>query len=93
MVIYWLFPDLNPFLPSLLFCPMLAILIGVWFAFCTGNIYLPLSLALLLPLTFIATDWATVQANIDAWIVYGFIYAVITFVVYRMVFLRLGKTS
>ncbi|AJE50311.1 hypothetical protein ACFQ5D_23345 [Paenibacillus farraposensis] len=92
-MIYWLFPKLNPLLPTFLLCPILAILIGVCFAYFKGNIYLGLILALLLPLIFIATNLETIAVNIDAWILYGFIYAIITFVAYKMAFSQLGKSS
>lgn len=92
-MIYWLFPRLNPLLPTLLLCPILAILIGVCFASFKGKIYLGLILAFLLPLIFIATNLETIAVNIDAWILYGFIYAIITFVAYKMAFSQLVKSS
>ncbi|WP_334077609.1 hypothetical protein [Paenibacillus sanfengchensis] len=83
-MIYWLFPGLNPLLPSLLFCPILAILIGACSARFHGKVYWGLVIALLLPLIFIAADLKTLKVNIDAWMIYGIVYAMITFGVYRL---------
>lgn len=86
--IYWLFPGLNPLLPSFLICPILAILIGACSARFRGIIYLGLIIVLLLPLIFIATDFQTLKVNVDAWVIYGMVYALITFGVYRLALIK-----
>lgn len=86
--IYWLFPGLNPLLPSVLICPILAILIGACSARFRGVIYLGLIIALLLPLIFIAADLQTIKVNMDAWIIYGIVYALITFGGYRLALIK-----
>lgn len=55
------------------------------------KIYWGLLIALLLPLLFIATDLTTIKVNLGAWALYGIVYALLTYGVYKLLALRIGN--
>ncbi|GIP24317.1 hypothetical protein J22TS3_45920 [Paenibacillus sp. J22TS3] len=83
MIYLWL-SGLNPLIPTFIVSPLIAIVIGLLLARFGGKIYAGLGIALLLPLLFIASDLTTLKANLDAWALYGIVYAVLTYVVYKL---------
>ncbi len=92
-MIYWLFPELNPLLPIFVFCPILSTLIGTGYAVFKRKVYMGMFVAFLLPLLYILTDLASLKVNLDAWLMYGIIYVLITFSVYKLVHSQLRKAS
>ncbi|MNS64760.1 hypothetical protein D3C72_978990 [compost metagenome] len=83
MIYLWLY-DLNPLVPSFIVCPILAILIGLLFTRFKRTVYIGLIISFFLPLLFIASNLNTLKANIDSWVLYGMVYALITFAVYKL---------
>ncbi|CAM3504910.1 hypothetical protein SABR111722_13350 [Saccharibacillus brassicae] len=83
-MLYWAFPDLNPLLPTFLIGPLLAILLGAVCRRIGLNAVWPISLSLLLPVLFIFTNLETLKANIDAWLVYGIVYAILSVGAYKL---------
>mgnify|MGYP001042582386 CR=1 FL=1 len=83
-MIYWFFQQLNPLVPTLLICPLIAIIIGVICSFFHPRILLAIGIALVLPLLFITTNIATFKSNLDAWAMYGIMYALITYASFRI---------
>ncbi len=83
-MIYLFFNQLNPLVPTLLICPLIAIIIGVICSFFHSRVLLAIGIALVLPLLFIATSIATFKSNLDAWAMYGIMYALITYASFRI---------
>ncbi|MDQ0494586.1 hypothetical protein [Paenibacillus sp. 1-18] len=83
-MIYWFFHQLNPLVPTLLICPLIAIIIGIICSFLHFRILLGVGIAIVLPLLFITTNIDTFKSNLDAWAMYGIIYALITYASFRI---------
>ncbi|AET58742.1 hypothetical protein HPL003_09905 [Paenibacillus terrae HPL-003] len=83
-MIYLVFQQLNPLVPTLLICPLIAIIIGMMCAILHSRVTLALGAALLLPLLFITTNIATIKSNLDSWAMYGIIYALMTYGAFRI---------
>ncbi|GIO32479.1 MULTISPECIES: hypothetical protein [Paenibacillus] len=83
-MLYWLFERMDVFLPVFVICPLLAALIGVFCRLLRVHIAVGSGIALLLPLLFIANDLPTMMMNLDAWAMYGAIYGLIAFAVYKV---------
>ncbi len=76
-MLFELFPDLNPMLMILVIAPLLAVmlvLIGKRLKLHAGWSVLA---SLFIPLLFIWTDWSTLKANLDSWVIYGGAYGAI----------------
>lgn len=79
-MLFEIFPDLNPLLIILVIAPLLAVmlvLIGKRLKLHAGWSVVA---SLCIPLLFIWTDWSTLKANIDAWVIYGGAYGAIAWV-------------
>lgn len=83
-MLYWLFERMNVLLPAFVICPLLAVLIGVFCRLLHVNILVGAAIALLLPLLFLANDLSALADNIDAWAMYGAIYGIVAFAVYKV---------
>lgn len=83
-MIYLVFHQLNPLVPTLLVCPLIAIITGIMCAILHSRILPGVGVALLLPLLFITTNIATFRANLDTWAMYGIIYALMTYAAFRI---------
>ncbi|CAM4157735.1 hypothetical protein [Saccharibacillus endophyticus] len=80
-MLFELFPDLNPLLMILVIAPILAValvLIGKRLKLHAGW---SVAASLFIPLLFIWTDWSTLKANVDSWVIYGAAYGAIAWVV------------
>ena len=80
-MLFKIFPDLNPMLMILVIAPLLAVmlvLIGKRLKLHAGWSVVA---SLFIPLLFIWTDWSTLKANMDAWVIYGGAYGAIAWVV------------
>jgi hypothetical protein len=84
-MIYLIFEKLNPLIPILIICPLIAIIIGISCALFRANIFFCICIAFLLPLLFIANNMSTFKANFGAWVLYGVIYGLITFTVFKVI--------
>ncbi len=83
-MLYWAFPGLNPLLPTFLLCPLLAIVFGMVCRYLRLNAVWPILLSLLLPVLFIFTTLQTLQSNIGTWLLYGIVYALLSFGAYKL---------
>jgi uncharacterized membrane protein len=83
-MIYLVFHQLNPLVPTLLVCPLIAIILGIMCEILHLRVLPGVSVALLLPLLFITTNIATFKANLDTWAMYGIIYALMTYAAFRI---------
>lgn len=93
-MLYWWFEGMNPLFVGFVLCPILAVILGVcWYAskWCSRTIALGVSL--LLPLLYITSDWGTFTANLDAWLLYGIGYSLITWATYRLLCTLKGYKS
>ncbi|MNO98862.1 hypothetical protein D3C76_906210 [compost metagenome] len=83
-MLYLIFDQLNPLVPVLFICPLIAIVIGVIWALRRINVIWGICIAVMLPLLFTTQDMGTFKANLDAWALYGIIYSLITFAVIKV---------
>lgn len=74
------FIEVNPFSLVLEICPLLSLILGLAFAVMRMHRIVAPILAFLLPLLFTTVDWRTFEANLDAWILWGVIYALIAYI-------------
>lgn len=87
-MLYLIFEKLSPFVPIFIICPLLSIMVALlchWFRI---KVMFGVCIALLLTLLFIANKISTLKANLDAWVLYGVIYALITYGVFKAVKLK-----
>jgi len=73
MIYNWCNP--NPFVLVIVICPLISLLMGAFLALFRCRKWLAPALAFLLPLLYITSDLATFQANVDAWLMWGIMYA------------------
>lgn len=55
-MLYWFIPQLNPLLPTLVLCPLLAVAVGMLFARLQQKRHWAFMISFLLPLTFTAKN-------------------------------------
>lgn len=82
-MILWFVDIENPLILVLLVCPILSIINGFICARFKINWYVCMIISFCLPLLFIANDINTFKVNIDAWLMYGIIYVLISLVVLK----------
>ncbi|MCG7377847.1 hypothetical protein MH215_12655 [Paenibacillus sp. ACRSA] len=83
-MIYWIFGDLNPLFAVFILSPIIALMLGVvCFYRRRFKIMMGMGVSFVLPLLFIASDWATLWANVGIGMVYGVGYSLITLLMYK----------
>lgn len=83
-MIYWVFGDMNPLFAAFVMSPIIALMLGVvCFYSKRFKIIIGMSVSLILPLLFIASDWDTLWGNAGIGIVYGVGYSLITLLMYK----------
>lgn len=93
-MLYWWFEGLNPIFVSFVLCPLIALILGVcWYATKWCNRVIALGVSLLLPLMYITSDWGTFTDNLDAWLMYGMGYSLVTWGTYRLLCAVMGYKS
>jgi hypothetical protein len=88
---------MNPLFLVFVLCPMLAVIMGgCWYVLKVSKWYtraIALGVSFLLPLLYITSDWATFTANLDAWLMYGLGYSLVTWATYRLLCTLKGYKS
>ncbi|MEK3914238.1 DUF2651 family protein [Paenibacillus sp. FSL H7-0331] len=74
------FIDVNPFQLVFVICPLISIILGIVFAIMQQNKVIAPIIACLLPLLFTTVDLSTFKANLEAWFLWGVIYALIAYI-------------
>lgn len=76
---YLLVENLDPFALVLVYMPICAFIIGMVSPFVFNKKYIGSLLSFFLPLLYTTTNWETFAANIDAWVLWGSLYALVAF--------------
>lgn len=77
MIYNWFNP--NPFILVVVVCPLVSLLTGAVLALFRCRKWMAPALAFLLPLLYITSDLVTFWANVDAWLMWGIVYAVLAY--------------
>ncbi|MDQ0087171.1 hypothetical protein J2T12_000565 [Paenibacillus anaericanus] len=78
MIYHFISPD--PFQLVFIFCPIIAIILGIVFAQLRWKQVIAPLAGFLLPLLYITTDWNSFKVNLEAWFLWGILYAIIAYV-------------
>lgn len=90
-MLYLIFDKLNPLVPVFIVCPLLSIMIALLCRWLRIKVIFGVFIAFLLPLLFIFNNLTTLKGNIDAWAIYGVIYALITFGIFKATKIKIRK--
>ncbi|GIM44460.1 hypothetical protein DNHGIG_00090 [Collibacillus ludicampi] len=92
-MIYLVFDYVNPFILTLVFCPLISVLLGAWFAMMRKKKLIALVVSFVLPLLYITSDWNTFIANLGAWLLWGTLYALVAYLAHKAVSIIRGKSK
>ncbi|UHA74415.1 hypothetical protein [Paenibacillus sp. 481] len=79
------FMNPNPFVLVIILCPFVSVVFGFILALLRTKAWIAPAISFLLPLIYVTTDWKAFSANIDAWMFWGIIYALIAYIAGHLV--------